>query len=220
MSSQNKNVGSQKIRGHKNVSYEAQFCPFILKSQRAPNSQTPQQIINTLDTMRGLCPAAQTLEPKESFQMHPMVSLTLVLRPCLAVGRHFVFFVVSRFCTCWLSFGYIISIFSKFLFHWKMFSYLTGKSGMLLSSTNIQDFPQMFFGLLSNVLVLCYVKHINVASSNHKCSDYGLLHPSQFVYTSCYLMPEKKTGSIHANKIIIQICNIVLPLSPSIALVL
>ncbi len=54
---------SKTISGPKNVSYDAQLCPIIAKSQRAPNAQLTCQIIDRhFEELKSCCADSQTLK--------------------------------------------------------------------------------------------------------------------------------------------------------------
>ncbi len=65
---------SQKLWENKNVSYEAHFCPIIVKAQRAPppNAQATLQILDR-HYVEFISPAALTLKPlrRPSYRSSP-----------------------------------------------------------------------------------------------------------------------------------------------------
>jgi hypothetical protein len=53
----------KEISGPKNVSYDAQLCPIIAKSQRAPNAQLTCQIVDRhYEELKSCCADSQTLK--------------------------------------------------------------------------------------------------------------------------------------------------------------
>ena len=54
---------SKTISKYKNVSYEGQLCPLILKSQRVPNAPATQQIVSKhCEELKSSCPDSETLK--------------------------------------------------------------------------------------------------------------------------------------------------------------
>jgi hypothetical protein len=54
---------SKTMRSQKNVSYDAQLCPIIAKSQRAPNAQLTRQIVDRhYEEHKSCCADSQTLK--------------------------------------------------------------------------------------------------------------------------------------------------------------